>query len=98
MHYEISYEGLGEKEADKKAIVDILEYLGTDKVALFGDLVALAVCVENEIPCKSNSGELRKQTVQGLNLTMAFGGISGRPFHAFCRRYCPGKYEEWKNS
>jgi hypothetical protein len=31
-------------------------------------------------------------------MTLGFAGISGRPFHAFCRRYCLNKYREWMAS
>lgn len=99
-HYNIDYSTLqmSEKEKDEKAIQDILEYLGMEKAALFGDIVQLACCIEHEILCLSNDGQLRKQTIQGLNMTLGFAGISGRPFHAFCRRYCLSKYREWMAS
>jgi hypothetical protein len=95
MHYERSYKGTDRKAADEKALCDILDYLGTENLPLYGDLVGLAVCIEHEIPCEANDGQLRKQSIQGLNMTFGFAGISGYPFHAFCRRYCPNKYREW---
>lgn len=91
----VDYSSVPEEEKDVKAIADILEYLGIDKAELFGDLVALAVCIEHEVPCESADGIKRVQTIQSLNITFGFAGISGFPFHAFCRRYCPTKYEAW---
>lgn len=90
MHYETSYKNLPREEADEKAIQDIMDYLGTEKTSLFGDLVQLATYIELD---KEIEG--RKQTIQSLNMTFGFGGISGYPFHAFCRRYCLSKYRAW---
>lgn len=98
MSYEVSYKGMDPEAADEKAISDIIEYLGTEKAALFGDLVQLAVCIEHEIPCDSVDGTPRVQVLMGLNMTMSFAGISGFPFHAFCRRFCPTKYAAWMGS
>lgn len=98
MQYDVDYSSLPEDQKDEKAIRDILDYLGMDKAALFGDLVALAVAIEHEIPCMSNDGKARVQKLQGLNATFGFAGITGFPFHAFCRRYCPTKYKEWVES
>lgn len=98
MGYEVSYKGMDPEAADEKAISDIMEYLGIEKAALFGDLVQLAVCIEHEIPCDSVDGTPRVQVLMGLNMTMSFAGIAGFPFHAFCRRFCPTKYREWMES
>ena len=98
MGYEVSYKGMDPEAADEKAISDIMEYLGIEKAALFGDLVALATHIEWEIPCESNDGQMRTQKIQGLNMAMGFAGISGFPFHAFCRRFCPTKYKKWMDS
>jgi hypothetical protein len=97
-HYEKKYTSSDRKADDEQAIQDIVEYLGMKRIPLFGDLVQLAVCVEHEILCKGRDGELHKQTIEGLNMTLGFAGISGRPFHAFCRRYCLNKYREWMAS
>ena len=97
MHYEKSYKNLEPKEADEQAIRDIVEYL-SGREQLFGDLVQLAVCIEHEIPCESSDGKARVQKFQSLNMTFGFAGITGFPFHAFCRRYCPNKYKAWVES
>lgn len=34
-------------------------------------------------------------TVQHINFALGLAGISGRPFHAFCRKYLLDKYREW---
>ena len=87
MHYERSYKDLSREKADEKAIADIMEYLGIERAHVFGDLVAYAVVLE-QIPDT-------KFKVQSLNMMMGMAGISGYPFHAFCRRYCLSKYREW---
>lgn len=98
MKTEISYKGLDRKRADEKAIQDIAGYLGDERVALFGDLVAYATCIEHEIEMLGQDGKPHKQTMQGLNMTFGFAGISGYPFHAFCRRYCLSAYRTWMAS
>lgn len=94
MSYYVNYADIPEAEKQPRAIQDIMEYLGTDNAHLFGDLVALATLVELEIP--DSTGKV--STVQNLNLMFGFAGISGVPFHQFCKRYCPSKYAEWVNS
>lgn len=85
--YEVSTDPKIRQEQDEKAIADIMEYLGTAKAALFGDLVAVAVCIA-QVPDT-------KFKINSLNMMMGMAGISGRPFHAFCRRYCLKAYREW---
>lgn len=34
-------------------------------------------------------------TIQHINIALAIAGISGYPFHAFCRKYMLEKYREW---
>lgn len=94
MTYYVNYADIPEAEKQPRALQDIMEYLGVDKAHLFGDLVALATMIEHEIP--DDSGKV--STIQSLNLTFGFAGISGFPFHQFCKRYCPSKYTEWVNS
>lgn len=96
-HYNTSYKGMDRKQADEKAIRDIMEYLDP-KVELFGDLVSLAVHVENELPMIGQDGKPHVQKIGGMNMLFGFAGISGYPFHAFCRRYAPNKYREWMTS
>lgn len=82
------YEG-SKQEIDEKAIEDIKEYLGSvsrEGCSLFQDFVKLAEIVE------SRQG---KSTVQSLNMQFSMAGVTGRPFHAFCRRYCLQAYREW---
>lgn len=99
-HYLTKYDSLTRQQADDKAIEDIIEYLGNtpEKIVLFAELAVLANCIEHEILCESNDGTLRKPTIQGLNMTFGFAGISGRPFHAFCRKFCFNKYVAWMTS
>lgn len=41
---------------------------------------------------------LPETTINHVNFAMAFAGVSGRPFHAFCRRYMLERYREWMAS
>lgn len=34
-------------------------------------------------------------TIPQLNFALSFAGVSGYPFHAFCRKYCLQPYREW---
>lgn len=92
-HYHTSYKGMDRKQADSKAIADIMEWWGNGEKAflLFGDMVQYATHVEQAI--KSDEG--RVLTFQSLNMMFGMSGVSGYPFHAFCRRWCPNKYREW---
>lgn len=36
-----------------------------------------------------------KHSIGMLNMAMGFAGVSGMPFHAFCRRYPLAKYRIW---
>jgi hypothetical protein len=38
------------------------------------------------------------ETIQRINLWFAMGGISGYPFHAFCRKYHLAAYREWMHA
>jgi hypothetical protein len=73
------------EQLDERALNDIREYLG-DKEK-YDYLVSFAEAIDGE-----------KRTVQHLNFAMAFAGISGRPFHAFCRKYCLEHYKNWLRS
>lgn len=101
-HYNRSYKGMDRKQADEKAINDIWEWMsGTyhDKaITLYGDLVQLAVHIEYELPMRGKDGTPHVLKFNSLNMTFGMAGISGYPFHAFCRRYCPNKYREWMTS
>lgn len=99
-HYNTAYVEGSREQKDEQAIKDMIDYIGTtpEKIILFAQLAVLANCIEYEIPCQANDGSLRKQTIQGLNMTFGFAGISGRPFHAFCRKFCVRKYREWLSS
>ena len=37
-------------------------------------------------------------TIKDINMSLAFAGVSGYPFHAFCRKYSLEKYREWMQS
>lgn len=39
-----------------------------------------------------------RYSVHTLNVAFGFVGVSGRPFHAFCRRYRLGDYKDWLRS
>ena len=99
-HYYTQYESGSREDKDEQAIKDIIDYLGTspEKIILFAELAVLANCIEHEVLCMSNDGTPRKQSIQGLNMTFGIAGISGRPFHAFCRKFCLNKYREWLSS
>jgi hypothetical protein len=82
MKYEIPYVEGSREELDAKAINDIKEYLNDSKK--WELLLECAKAV--------NEGTL---SAQQMNFTFGFAGIEGRPFHAFCRKYCLEKYKEW---
>ena len=97
-HYNTDYSKITDrKKKDEKAIQDIFDWFAK-KPVLVADLAQLATCIEHGIPTRSNDGKERIPTIEGLNMTFGFGGVSGYPFHAFCRRYCPNKYREWMTS
>ena len=93
MHYNRYYDGPESREAkDERAIEDIKEYLNDPKK--FDLLVEGAESIEK----KGRPVGADKITVQKLNFIFGMAGITGRPFHAFCRRYCLEPYKEWLRS
>lgn len=86
-HYNTDYSKItGRKEKDDRAIKDIEEYLGTEKFKSVIEMVEKLKA--NNI---SDSDKIR-------HLNFAFGmmaGITGYPFHAFCRRYMLKEYRAW---
>ena len=90
MHYNREYieakSGKTREQLDIQAIEDIKEYLGTDVAGVkrFSLLVECANEVNHD-----------KMSVHQHNKTFGFAGISGRQFHAFCRKYCLEKLKEW---
>lgn len=85
MHTTVHYTEGTREEKDARAICDIQEYL--DNEAKFQLLVDLAQEIDGN-----------ECTVQQLNRAMGIAGISGRPFHAFCRKYCLEQYINWLRS
>jgi len=93
-HYNRYYDGPESREAkDKRAIEDIKEYLGTD--AKGKEKFDLLVEGAESIGRGGRPVGADKITVLKLNFIFGMAGITGRPFHAFCRKYCLGPYKEW---
>lgn len=84
-HYDTSYKHLPRKEADEKALEDIKEYLGEE---IYNNFV-------KEIEAGIATGDVTAKTI---NMYFGFAGISGYPYHAFCRKYCLASYREWMHS
>lgn len=80
-HYTTHYDNLSREQADIAAIHDIEEYLGSpDKMQHLINAAEMCQTVRDIVT---------------LNMSMAFAGISGRPFHALCRRHCLNAYRMW---
>jgi hypothetical protein len=79
MAMNITYKGSRE-EMDMAAIQDCENWFGEEQFALLAD--AIQRC---ETP-----GD-----VQGINMSMAFSGVSGKPFHAMLRKYNLTAYRAW---
>lgn len=70
-----------EAELDADAIRDIKEYCNEKQWDLLVQASGQVLC-----------GEI---TIDQLNFCFGIAGIEGRPFHAFCRKYCLEQYREW---
>lgn len=81
-----NYKKLDNAAADAKAIEDIKEYLGSINPEVFDMFVELATAIEARDP---------KYKFGSLNMQFGIAGVSGYPFHAFCRKYCLQAYREW---
>jgi hypothetical protein len=80
MHTYIKYDAEDPAANDAKALKDIKEFLGTRRWKV---VVGAA---------KASSTAAH---VQHLNIAFGFAGITGFPFYAFCRKYCPEALALW---
>jgi hypothetical protein len=81
-HYTRNYKQLANQEADKAALEDIREYLENSNA--LASLIRTAQSIRD--------GECDIET---LGIWFGFAGISGYPFHAFCRQHCLEAYKRW---
>lgn len=89
-HYNTHYDTATKspEELDKKALEDIKDYLGRHEKGY----EMLLTLIDYAIQCRT------AEDVQGLNFSLGMVGISGRPFHAFCRKYCLPAFLLWLSS
>lgn len=80
MKYTINYAEMENHEADQQAVSDMAEYLGEERMALIVEYVQGA----------TTTGE-----VSTIINALAMAGVSGRPPHALCRKYCLNLYREY---
>lgn len=83
-HYEISYVDMPPVIADEHALKDIQEYLTPKQWDAALELAAEVAAGRTEF------GAVR------MGFTIV--GVSGYPFHAFCRKYCLEAYREWMHA
>lgn len=69
------------EQIDVEAIKDIKDYCSEKQ----WDALQQAV---GQVEC----GHL---TIDNLNFMFGIAGVSGLPFHAFCRKYCLEQYRAW---
>jgi parvulin-like peptidyl-prolyl isomerase len=81
MHTYIKYDAEDPAVNDANALKDVKEYLGARRW---------------KIVKEAAKASATSKDVQNLNYAMAFAGITGFPFYAFCRKYCPKAYMEWR--
>lgn len=82
-HYTVYYDQNihSREDLDKKALLDMKEYLTPKQWDIFMELAAAS-----------------DTDIDQLNFYFGIVGISGRPFHAFCRKYFLDKYLIWMRS
>ena len=81
MAYEVNYADIGNRAArDDAAIADLRAYVSADAFTFLVEYAEGATLAEHIPP---------------LRFALSTGGISGLPFHAFCRRYCLAAYRAW---
>lgn len=81
MGYERHYVGKSGPDLDRDAISDLRDYVSQDQ----WDTLQQAVG-------QLTAGSL---TFKQFNFLFGIAGVTGRPFHAFCRRYCLEEYRAW---
>jgi len=81
MHSTVSYKDMSREAADAAALADIREYCSPKQ---WEALLTLSL-------------QVSKGTAPIEALAFGFGvaGISGYPFHAYCRHYCLGAFRTW---
>lgn len=87
-HYHTDYSTIQDRKAkDEQAIKDIREYLSQAQWDAFMIMVGELKADQSRTPTKK---------IQSLNFAMGmFAGITGFPFHAFCRKYLLAEYREF---
>lgn len=80
-HYNRHYVGKPDAELDEDAIKDLKEWFSEKQWEI-------ALQIAGQIQAGT-------ETIQNLNMAFGFCGVSGRPFFAFCRRYCPAEFRVW---
>ena len=84
MSYSVLYQQGTPEECDEQALQDMRGYLSEKQ----WDAVMRIV----------GHIEAGKGTIDTLNLSLGFAGVSGYPFHAFCRKYLLQQYIEWRTT
>lgn len=80
MSHTVSYKDLPRWQADDKAIEDARAYVGEKVWKAIREAADECLTIRD---------------LKGFNMSVAFAGVQGYPFHAICRRYCLEAYRAW---